>query len=274
MQSQSVTAAATARARHRGPWRAVALPSEHGGWGLTAEPILLGLLVEPSISGVFLGLAGVLAFLARTPLKLWLVDRYRHRELARTHRAAVVASVEIAAIVLLGFAAAFTTSHAFLWPLPFLLPLVAVDLWFERRSRGRQLVPELAGSAGAASLAAVVAAAGGAPVRLALALWLILTARAVASIPFVRRQVAALHGRTASGPSQTLWDVVAVVVAALAVAVSSPVAFGAIAVFAVVVIQRAMDSPNPPRAAVLGMRQTLLGLGVVLVTWLGTFAVG
>ena len=25
-------------------WRAVAMPSEHGGWGLTLEPVLLGLL--------------------------------------------------------------------------------------------------------------------------------------------------------------------------------------------------------------------------------------
>jgi hypothetical protein len=47
----------------------VAIPSEHGGWGLTFEPVLLGLLVEPSWPGVAIGAAALTAFLVRTPLK-------------------------------------------------------------------------------------------------------------------------------------------------------------------------------------------------------------
>ena len=65
----------------RSRWRSVAIPSEHGGWGLTAEPALLGLLVAPSIAGGVLAVAAVVAFLARTPLKLVLVDRWRRRRL-------------------------------------------------------------------------------------------------------------------------------------------------------------------------------------------------
>ena len=38
--------AAAPRAKQRSPLRTVALPSEHGGWGLTLEPVLLGLLVN------------------------------------------------------------------------------------------------------------------------------------------------------------------------------------------------------------------------------------
>ena len=41
----------------RSPLRAVAVPSEHGGWGLTAEPVLLGLIVAPSAAGACLGAA-------------------------------------------------------------------------------------------------------------------------------------------------------------------------------------------------------------------------
>ena len=59
------------------------IPSEHGGWGLTLEPALLGLLVAPSIAGGALAIAAFLAFLVRTPLKVLLVDRRRHRELDR-----------------------------------------------------------------------------------------------------------------------------------------------------------------------------------------------
>ena len=55
------------------------MPDEHGGWGLTAEPALLGLLVAPSWAGAALGIAAFLAFLVRTPLKLVLVDRWRGR---------------------------------------------------------------------------------------------------------------------------------------------------------------------------------------------------
>ena len=45
----------------RAGWRGVAVPTEHGGWGFTLEPILLGLLVAHSataweISAAALGL--------------------------------------------------------------------------------------------------------------------------------------------------------------------------------------------------------------------------
>src|SRR6478736_3133505 len=79
----------------RSPWRAVVIPSEHGGWGLTAEPALLGLLVAPSIAGGALAVAAFLAFLLRTPLKVVLVDRRRHRELERDRLARRVVVLEL-----------------------------------------------------------------------------------------------------------------------------------------------------------------------------------
>jgi hypothetical protein len=42
---------AQAGAQPRPLWRMVAVPSEHGGWGLTFEPVLLGLIVNPSWAG-------------------------------------------------------------------------------------------------------------------------------------------------------------------------------------------------------------------------------
>ena len=58
-------------------WKQAAMPSEHGGWGLTLEPVLLGLLIAPSWGGLSLGLAAFAAFLVRTPLKLVVIDRRR-----------------------------------------------------------------------------------------------------------------------------------------------------------------------------------------------------
>jgi len=42
--------------------RAVALPAEHGGWALIIEPIALGLLVAPSITGLFIGAEALASF--------------------------------------------------------------------------------------------------------------------------------------------------------------------------------------------------------------------
>ncbi|MCB0972737.1 MAG: YwiC-like family protein, partial [Acidimicrobiales bacterium] len=61
----------------------MAMPTEHGGWGLTLEPVVLGLLVAPSIAGTCIGLAAIVAFLARTPLRIVLVDLRRRRWLPR-----------------------------------------------------------------------------------------------------------------------------------------------------------------------------------------------
>ena len=64
--------------------KAVALPAEHGGWGMLGEPILLGLLVMPSWAGTGVGLIALGAFLARHPSKLAIADRRRGPRVART----------------------------------------------------------------------------------------------------------------------------------------------------------------------------------------------
>jgi hypothetical protein len=117
--------------RQRSLLRAVAVPSEHGGWGLTAEPVLLGLLVAPSLAGAALAAAAVLAFLARTPLKAVLVDRWRHRRLPRTVLAERVSAVELLACGTLLTAAALQAGRAWWAPLVAALPLLVVEIWFQ-----------------------------------------------------------------------------------------------------------------------------------------------
>ena len=252
--------------------RAVAVPSEHGGWGLTLEPALLGLLVAPTFAGALIAVAAVVAFLVRTPLKLVLVDAHRHRDLDRTRVARRVALVESALLLALVAGAVLTTDEPFWWPAVVAAPLVAVELWFDMRSRSRRLVPELAGACGIGAVAAMVALAGGESSLLAAALWLVLAARAVTAIPSVRAQVLRLHGRAASPITGQLGDVGAIVLASLAVAVDARVLAGAVTVGAVVLLQHLSDRYPAPRAALLGMRQSALGLLVVVVTAVGVCA--
>jgi hypothetical protein len=116
----------------------------------------------------------------------------------------------------------------------------------------------------------VVAADGGG--GLAAGVWLIIAARALTSIPFVRAQIGRLHGRSTPASSRVAADVAAVVVAAGAVGLDSSLVAGAAAVFALVVIQQLIGRGVPPRPAVLGASQMLLGFGVVAVTAAGVLA--
>lgn len=267
-----MNAVTTPMAADRARWRSVAVPTEHGGWGLTAEPVLLGLLVAPSAAGIVLGIAAFVAFLVRTPLKLVLVDRWRHRWLPRSRTAARLASAELVVLVALAIAAGRWAGWGWLVPVVLASPLVAVELWFDMRSRGRRLLPELGGSIGIASVAAAIAVAGGESGALAAGLWLVVAARAVASIPFARVQIDRLrHGRAATTVSDRA-QLAAAALAAIAVAVDWRLALGAGAVVALAVLQAWWVRRPPVPAKVLGVRQMLLGLGVVAFAAVGVLA--
>jgi hypothetical protein len=259
-------------AGERSTLRAVAMPTEHGGWSLTLEPVVLGLLVAWSWPGLALGAAALLAFLARTPLKLVLVDRWRGRRLTRTSVAARVATVQLLALLALVGAATLSADARLWWPLLAAAPLVAVELWFDMRSRSRRLLPELAGTVGIASVAAAIALADGTDTGLALGLWVVVAARAAAAIPYARTQVF----RTRSRP-HPLWhsDVAQVAaVAAVVVAwstgaapVAAVIAIAAVAVFNIAAVRRA---PRP--AKIIGVQQMFFGIAVVVVTAVAVLA--
>ena len=168
----------------------MALAAEHGGWGLTPEPALLGLLVTPSGAGVILAATGLVAFVARAPVKVALVDRWRRRRLDRTVVAEPVAAAELGVLAALVAAATLSAVDRSFWvPLALAAPLLAIELWFDMRSRGRRLAPELAGPVGIGAVAAAIVLADGGDARLAAGLWMVVAPRVVASVPFVRFQL-------------------------------------------------------------------------------------
>ncbi len=256
----------------RSPWRSVALPAEHGGWGLTLEPGVLGLLVASSVGGLCIALGAMVAFLARTPLKIVAVDRRRGRVLERTRLAQRVAAGELAALAALAAGAVLWAEPGFWVPGVAALPLVTVEGWFDVRSRGRRLVPELAGAIGVCSVAAMVVLAGGGDGRLAAGVWLVLAARAATSIPHVRAQIARLHRRPSQARAATAGEVAAVALAAAAVGLDASLAAGAAAVLVVIALQRLAGRRPVPRPVVLGMHQMAMGCGVVIVTAIGVLA--
>ncbi len=253
----------------RGGWCAVAMPSEHGGWGLTLEPVLLGLVVGWSGAGLALGVAAFTAFLVRTPLKLVAVDIRRGRWLDRSRLALRIAIVELS---VLGWAVALAVALAgWSWLAPVLVagPLVALELSFDIRSRGRRLVPELCGAIGIASVAASIVLAAGRDNGLAAGVWLVLAARAVGAIPFVRVQIMRL--RRGQGPvwQSDLAQVVSVVVAAAAVIADHRLLLGLVGIVSVAALQSTWVRRAPAPAKQVGLRQMAIGLALVAVTAAG-----
>jgi hypothetical protein len=260
---------AAAPPAERPSWRSVAIPSEHGGWGLTVEPGLLGLLIAPSRAGGCIAAAALVAFVLRTPAKLVAVDLRRGRRLPRTALAARVAAAEAVALAVLVAGAVAWGAPGFWLPALAALPFVAVEAWFEVRSRGRRLAPELAGAVAVASVAAMVLLAGGESAALAVGAWAVLAGRSMTSIPHVRAQIALLRGRFEPRWTTTVGDGAAVVLAAAAVALDTHLLAGAIAVAGVVVAQSVAEHRLTPRPTVIGIHQTLLGLAVVVATAVG-----
>jgi YwiC-like protein len=254
----------------RSPLRAVAMPTEHGGWGLTSEPGLLGLLVAPSLAGGFIAMAAMVAFIARTPVRVVLVDGRRHRRLARTRLAARVAAVELIVLAGLIFGALLSTDHSFWVPGVVAVPLLAIELWYDMRSRSRRLIPELACAVAIASVAAMVALAGGASNTLAVGVWLILAARSVSSIPFVRARIQMARGNPAPNAVLVAADTVALAAAAVAVVLDRSLGGGMVAVVILVIAQRLFARGPVPAPKLIGMRQMALGFGLVALTALGS----
>jgi len=236
-------------------WRTVAVPSEHGGWGLTLEPVLLGLLIAPSMVGALLGAGAFVAFLVRSPLKLVVIDVRRRRWLDRSRLAVKFAIGELVVLAAITATALLATSWSWLIPILIAVPLVGVEFWFDVRSRGRRLIPELCGSVGIASVAAVIVLVGDRGAALAIGAWMVLSARAVGSIPFVRLQVARLHRTSTRTWSSDAAQIAAVVIGVVAAVIDYRMVAGLVGVLVLAALQLAWVRREPLAAKVLGLRQ-------------------
>ncbi len=249
--------------------RSIALPTEHGGWGFTLEPILLGLLVAPTWAGLGLAVATVSVFLARRPVKLVLTDLARRRRLPRT-RVAMWFALGYGALALGGLAATIvTTAGPFWWPLVVAIPFAVISLRADARSRGRGLLPELAGGIAMGSSAAAIAMAGGWDWVPAFGLWLVLAARSYAAIVFARAQVRRAKDQPYDRSGVYAAQIAAVLVVGLAAALGIVPLLSALALF-ILALGAFYGLARPPvPAKTVGWTQMLFGLIVVVLTALG-----
>ena len=180
----------------------------------------------------------------------------------------LIAAAELIALV--GAVGLAVAAAGRTWLVPFLVaaPLFAVELWFDARSRGRRLVPELCGAIGITAAAAAIVTASGEPARLAVAVWAVLAARALASVPFVRTQVRRLRHDTPIVATEAFLVAGALAAVAATLADHRVVAGAATVVLMAVVQATALRRPVPP-VKVLGLRQMAVGFAVVAATTAG-----
>jgi hypothetical protein len=249
--------------------RSVAFPTEHGGWGFTFEPILLGLLVAPTATGWELGVAATAIFLARRPVKLVGTDLVRRRWLGRSRAALAVAAV-YGLVAVAGVVGAFVTHRGpFWWPPIAAIPLAAVSLRADVHSRNRGLIPQSSGAIAMGSTVAAIAMGAGWDWVPSFGLWGVLAARDLAAIVLARGMVRRFKAKVVPERPILATQMVAIAAtAAIAAAGAAPwlsvLAMALLGVAAVVSLGR----PPVPAPAV-GWTQIGIGLVVVLLTALG-----
>ncbi|RME98157.1 MAG: prenyltransferase [Chloroflexi bacterium] len=265
--------ATTAQTKPKPNLKTIALPASHGGWGFLFEPILLGLLVAPSMAALWLGVAASGAFLSQQPLKLALTDRRKGRRYPRSIWAERLAALYLA-VAAAGLVLAWASSPFAFWlPLLLAVPLAAVQLYYDARNRGRELIPELFGAGALGAVASAAAMAAGWSAGPALALWVILFARTVGSVVYVRARLRLERGQKIRRLPVTLTHLLAaLIIAGLAVAGLAP--WLAVAAL-LVLLGRSLFGLSAQRRVVkpkiVGFQEMAYGLLTVLLTTIGYF---
>lgn len=167
------------------PWRTL-LPAEHGSWFMLGFPLVLGLLVRPSLPGSLAALAALAVFLARPPLRRVLGgQKDPHQRRALLLFAGVAGCLGLGALILAG--------PRFLIPLALTAPLVGLALRADVARAVRSLAVELTAQAAFAGLAAILLVAGDATWTQAGLAWLFATLLGGANLAHVRRLLGHAH---------------------------------------------------------------------------------
>jgi hypothetical protein len=158
------------------------LPKEHGSWSLALEPLVLGLLVAPSAAGDGLAVAALAGFFLRRPLKSLLREPFNAQRKQMMICAFVLIVIAMVGLLL----AAGLGGTAKLWPLAPAAMAGIAFAWFDSRNEARAEAAELAGATAFGILPAAFGALAGWSTVESVALAMIMLARSVPTIMFVR----------------------------------------------------------------------------------------
>lgn len=246
--------------------RPIALPTEHGGWSLILEPIALGLWVAPSWAGLLLGIAAFNLFLFRHPFQLAYRDAQRGKRHPRTIWAMRFAVGYGSLAGVAGLLAFIVTDHPFWQVLVVAVPLVSVQVFYDIQRRGRELIPEVVGAMALSLVAPTIALADNWSVGAAVALWVVLLARIVGTIFYVRARLRLERGENPSPiPAHVAHGVG--LVAVIALVIMGEVRWLVVVAIGVLLLRAIYGLSKwrkpAPRAAIIGVQEVIFGIVTV-----------
>ncbi len=254
-------------------WKPVALPVEHGAWSFLLEPVILGLVLAPSVAGFCLGIAALAAFLTRHPLRLAVLDyrkgtRYPRTGLAERFVLAYAGSAFVFALVAFALA-----QHGFMSAVFVAVPLALGALALDLRGRGRDLTAEMAGSIALGASATAIVMAGGGSERVAWMAWVLLALRAVTAIVYVRARLEL--ERAGAPPVFGVTLVHGIALMFVLGLMSSQLAPGlAVLAFAILLLRAAYGLLSPSRGVrpqVVGVQEVGFGLVTLVLLAIGLY---
>lgn len=275
IMSDVTTALPPAAAKRRPAFKmtSIALPNEHGSWGILFEPLVVGIAVAPSLASPFVALLYIGAFLSRQPLKWYLADLKAKRERPQTSAARMFAFIYLS-IAAVGFFGALAFAGVVpLLPLIITAPLGAITLWFDVSGKSRRVAPEMAGVVTLASSAAVSGLAGGWTVAASVALSLVMILRLIPSMLYIRERLKLEKGKPNSFAVPVALHIFAVAAVAV-LAWYSLLAWLPLAIFTFLLVRAITGSSDfrlKLKAKQLGMLEVLFGTLVVLSVIFGYY---
>lgn len=185
--------------------KAVALPVEHGGYGILLEAVLVGLGLAPTAAGVFYAFAFLAAFFMAQPAKVLLSEKVPLRVSSRRKAAILMLAVyglPGAVFFLLGL----NGTSASIFPALYVLLLFAAYQMLALLGRkNREFLTTVTGSMLLSAAAVFILLAGGSPLVKAVSVWILLGARAISAISYVRFRLRAARGDESG--LRTAWTV-------------------------------------------------------------------
>ncbi|MBV9214906.1 MAG: YwiC-like family protein [Acidobacteria bacterium] len=253
--------------------RRIALPTEHGSWGILLEPLIGGIVVAFSTAAPFVALFFVGAFLMRQPLKIFLADTKAGRKREQTN-IALKFVLGYGVVFFIGLVGMLMTARLYsLVPLLLVAPLAAVQIGYDAAGKSRRVLPELLGAIALSSSASVTALAAGWSYLAAGALSAIFVLRLIPSMLYVRERLLLEKGKKYSYllPSAAhvagLAGIVALILYGLAPRLTLPVF--------VVLLTRELSGLSrfrqKLRATQIGVLEVIYGVLVVLSVVVGHY---
>jgi len=178
--------------------KSIALPNEHGSWGILFEPLVAGIIVAPSSASIFIAMLYIGAFLSRQPLKIYLADLKAGRNRAQTAASRKFAFAYLSIAVMGFFGSLAFAGIVPMLPLIVTAPLAAITLWFDISGKSRRVLPEMAGVVTLASSAAVCGLAAGGSIGASLGLMSIFMLRLIPSMLYIRERLKLEKGKPSS----------------------------------------------------------------------------